>query len=374
MEMDEICVDRKDISIQTIYDEQEKCDYIKTIIEETCDKVQLKATEFELFNISQLMHISGMDEADVKAIVELAVYNGPIKEVQTAKHFGLELYEEIGFKYVPCLCPSPVRCRGKVTTFEGLDEKDIIYPQLHCYQIEKAMEDWMAKKEKPGMQYKQECESEFVTIELKDIKMEKPTELAENVDKCTNTYISPRELIHLMKQLVKDSCTEVSIKSSDYEAFITSTKMIDAGIEEEDWKKVIDNAVQNGPVKDVESANHFVSKETKNGFKFEPCHCPSTVVCGGKVINHQDLRRELLSCPHLSCIQIKNELDKFLEKRKDGIVENPQLKEKRKMKKLETKNKKIRRVKLFDNTLFTANIIVFCFMIFLFIWVVIKNF
>ena len=38
MEMDEICVDRKDISIQTIYDEQEKCDYIKTIME-TCDKV-----------------------------------------------------------------------------------------------------------------------------------------------------------------------------------------------------------------------------------------------------------------------------------------------------------------------------------------------
>ena len=148
IEMEEICVDRNDISIQRIYDGQEKCDYIKEIIEETCDSVQLKATNFELFNISQLMHISGMDEADVKAIVELAVYNGPIKEVQTAKHFGLELYEEEGFKYVPCLCPSPVRCGGKVTTFEGLDQKDIIYPQLHCYQIEKAMKDWMAKKEK----------------------------------------------------------------------------------------------------------------------------------------------------------------------------------------------------------------------------------
>ena len=117
--MKEIEMKRMDInekSIQTVYDAEDKRNYVTTIVKKTFKDVQLNATDYQLFQISQMMNLAGLDEADVKAIIELAVFKGPVKTVQTATHFRLKFSENEGFSYIPCLCPSPVSCGGEVNT------------------------------------------------------------------------------------------------------------------------------------------------------------------------------------------------------------------------------------------------------------------
>ena len=71
-------MDINEKSIQTVYDAEDKRNYVTTIVKKTFKDVQLNATDYQLFQISQMMNLAGLDEADVKAIIELAVFKGPV--------------------------------------------------------------------------------------------------------------------------------------------------------------------------------------------------------------------------------------------------------------------------------------------------------
>ena len=145
---------------QTVYDVHHKMNYIISIVQDTFgQKVQLNATDYQLFQISQMMNLAGLDEADVKAIVELAVFQGPVRNVQTATHFRLKFLENEGFVSVPCLCSSPVSCGGEVNTFENISSDLISYPKLQCYEIENEMKKWL-KKQNDTVQFNVESEKE----------------------------------------------------------------------------------------------------------------------------------------------------------------------------------------------------------------------
>ena len=177
-------------------------------------------------------------------------------------------------------------------------------------------------------------------------------------------------MMSFIKECVEDTEVGVTLKSTQYELFKVSKKMTDAGLDEKGMKEIIQRAVYKGPVRDVKNANHFIpTKISESEFRFEPCLCPSTVICGGQITSYEKLSEELVSFPKLSCKHLDCEIDQMMPKENILNEEN----------KLEDKNlrtfqkmKNRRRLKFINNTFFLSNIIFCCLNVIYFILWVIK--